>query len=169
MPRLMISALFISLLLFATPSFGGAGRDVLFTNSDLAADSPGYCARQEVIVRLAEANPNNAVRQHDLFVSYINAGNVLAARGDLEEALKSFRDGLGMIEELTQADPNDAGWQRDLLVSCTKIGEVLEVQGKLDEALKSLRYGLITIKPLAIVNPFDRAPQRDLASFACGA
>ena len=63
-------------------------------------------------------------------MSYDCVGDVMAAQGDLPEALKSFRDGLAISERLARADPSNAGWQRDLSVSYDRIGDVLEGAGQ---------------------------------------
>ena len=66
-------------------------------------------------------------------MSYDKIGDVLVARGNLAEALTSFRDGLAIAERLAQADPGNAGWQRDLSVSYNRIGDVLVARGNLAE------------------------------------
>jgi tetratricopeptide (TPR) repeat protein len=70
----------------------------------------------------------------DDWVNYwarIGLGDIGVARGNLAEALKSFRDGLAIAQRRAQADPGNAGWQRDLSVSYSKIGDVLVDQGNL--------------------------------------
>jgi hypothetical protein len=47
---------------------------------------------QPVKDRLAKSDPGNAGWQRDLSVSYINAGDVQVAQGDLAGALTSYRD-----------------------------------------------------------------------------
>ena len=80
-------------------------------------------------------------------MSYNKIGDVLVAQGKLDEALKSYRDSLAIVERLAASDRSNTGWQRDLSVSYNKIGDVLVAQGKLDEALKSYRDSLAIIEP----------------------
>ena len=42
------------------------------------------------------------------------------------EALKSFKDSLGIRDQLAKGDPGNSGWQRDL--SESQIGRVIERQ-----------------------------------------
>jgi tetratricopeptide (TPR) repeat protein len=102
----------------------------------------------------------------DDWVNYwarIGLGDIGIARGNLAEALKSFRDGLAIAQHLAQADPGNADWQRDLSVSYEKIGDVLVDQGNLPEALKSFRADLAITERLARADPGNAGWQRDLA------
>jgi Flp pilus assembly protein TadD len=58
---------------------------------------------------------------------------VQQAQGDLSAALKSYSDGLSVIERLAKSDPGNAGWQRDLSVSYDRVGDVLVAQGNLPD------------------------------------
>jgi hypothetical protein len=58
-------------------------------------------------------------------MSYDKIGSVLAKQGNPQEALKSYGNGLAVMERLVKIDPGNADWQRDLSVSYNKIGEVL--------------------------------------------
>src|SRR5262249_59691132 len=81
--------------------------------------------------------------RRDLAVSYNKIGDVLKAQGNLAEALKSFRESLGIRERLAKADPDSADGQRDLSVYHERVGDVLKAQGNLAEALKSFRESLV--------------------------
>jgi hypothetical protein len=78
---------------------------------------------------------------------------VLVAQGKVDEALKVYRDSLGIRERLAAIDPSNTQWERDLSVSYDKIGDVLVVQGKLDEALKVYRDDLAIGERLAAADP----------------
>ncbi len=67
--------------------------------------------------QLAARDPNNAEWQRDLSVSYNKIGDISAARGDRDGALKAYKDGLDIRKQLAARDPNNAEWQRDLSVS----------------------------------------------------
>jgi tetratricopeptide (TPR) repeat protein len=62
--------------------------------------------------------------------------------GNLEGALKAFRDSLAIAERLAAADRSNTRWQRDLAFSYERVGSVLAAQGKLEEALKAFRDSL---------------------------
>jgi len=69
-------------------------------------------------------------------------GDVLVARGNLPEALKSFRDGLAIRDRLAKADRGNAGWQRDLSESYAKLASAYlkaEQRAKAGEALAAGR------------------------------
>ncbi len=114
--------------------------------------------------RMLRIKPDNAGWQRGLSVSYEKIGDVQVAQGNLPEALKSFRDGLAIIDRLARTDPGNAGWQRDLSVSYEKVGDVLVAQGNLPEALKSFRDQLAIAERLARTDPDNAGWQRDLSA-----
>jgi hypothetical protein len=52
--------------------------------------------------------------------SHEHVGDVLVAHGSLPEALRSYRDGLTVVERLANVYPGDAGSQRDLALPHSK-------------------------------------------------
>ena len=102
-----------------------------------------------LVKQLAARDPNNAEWQHDLSVSYDNVGDISAARGDRDGALKAYQDGLDIQKQLAARDPNNAEWQRDLSVSYNKIGDISAVRGDRDAALKAYRRMDSTIQEAA--------------------
>jgi tetratricopeptide (TPR) repeat protein len=79
-------------------------------------------------------------------------GDTYLTLGDLDQALKAYRDDLAIAERLAAADRSNTQWQRDLSVSYEKVGDVLVAQGKLDEALQSYRDSLGIRERLAAVD-----------------
>ena len=63
-------------------------------------------------------------------MSYNNIGNVLVAQGKLDDALKSYRDSLAIVERLAASDRSNPGRQRELAVSYTNIGNMLAGAGQ---------------------------------------
>jgi tetratricopeptide (TPR) repeat protein len=61
-------------------------------------------------------------------------GDTYLTLGDLDQALKAYRDGLVITERLAAADRSNTQWQRDLSISYDRVGDVLVARGKLDEA-----------------------------------
>jgi predicted negative regulator of RcsB-dependent stress response len=86
-------------------------------------------------------------------VTHNKIGDVLVAKGNLAEALHSYRDSLAIMDRLAKSDPSNAGWQRDLSVSYNKIGDVLLAQGNVAEALASYREDLAIASRLAATDP----------------
>jgi tetratricopeptide (TPR) repeat protein len=105
--------------------------------------------------RLAKADPNNAGWQRDLSVSYNKVGDVLAAQGNLTEALQSFRDGLDIAERLAKADPNNADWQRDLAISNERLGDIYMQRKETNEAKAAFERALAIYDELTARFPDD--------------
>jgi tetratricopeptide (TPR) repeat protein len=116
----------------------------------------------DIAQSLAEAAPIDNERQSDLSRSDQLVAEALMARGNLPEALKSFRDGLGIADRLARADPGNAEWQHDLSESYNNVGDVLAAQGNLPEALKNYGDGLAIRDSVARGDPGNIKWQRDL-------
>jgi hypothetical protein len=56
-----------------------------------------------------------------LAVSYERIGDVLAATGEIDTALASYRDSLTIRNEQALRDPSNVLWQVDLVVSLCKV------------------------------------------------
>jgi hypothetical protein len=83
----------------------------------------------------------------------------------VSEALKSFRDGLAIVDRLARADPGDAGWQRDLSVSYAKFADVFKRSGETATALNMLQQGRAIMLRLYTLSPDNAVWKRDLARF----
>ena len=55
-------------------------------------------------------------------------GDTYLTLGDLEQALKAYRDGLAIRERLVAADRSNTEWQRGLSISYNNVGDVLKAQ-----------------------------------------
>jgi tetratricopeptide (TPR) repeat protein len=110
----------------------------------------------------AESKGNDTFRR-GLSVTYEEIGDVLAAQGNLPEALKSYRDSLAIRAALVEGTPANTGWQRDLSLAHARTGDVLVALGNLPEALKSYLQGLAIRERLAKAEPADAVWQRDLS------
>ncbi len=97
------------------------------------------------------------------FWALICLGSINAKRGDLQGALKSYNDGLALIEPLVKSDPGNAEWQRDLEASYNKVGGVQQARGDREGALKSYSDGLAIGERLAKSDPGNALWQRDLS------
>ena len=110
----------------------------------------------EIAEELAKRDPQSAVWQHDLSVSYDRIGDLLDKKGDREGALANFRKSLAIAKALTLRDPDNVQWQWDLSASHDRIGDALIAQGKLADALVSYRRGLEIAEALARRDPSAR-------------
>ena len=95
----------------------------------------------------------------------LGLGDIRMQRGNLPDALKSYRDGLAIADRLAQADPGNAGWQRDLSVSYAKIGVVFQRTGNNTEALNALREGHAIIERMTRLSPDNVQWKQDLNWF----
>ncbi len=96
-----------------------------------------------------EADPSNADFQQNLSANHsmigllsLKIGGGLREKGDLDGALKSYREALEVFKHLTVTDSSDADWQRAISDCQEKIGDVLHDQGDLTGAIESYRESL---------------------------
>jgi tetratricopeptide (TPR) repeat protein len=125
------------------------------TRGSLAEAERAYSAARDAAARSGN--------DRDLYASHLYVGNVQVAQGDGAGALKSYRDGLMIIERLAKTDPGNTDYQRELSVAYNKIGDVQVAQGDLAGALKSYRDSLTIIDRLAQSDPGNAGWQRDLS------
>src|SRR5262245_50148641 len=83
-----------------------------------------------------------AGNEREIAVGLSGVGDVQVAQGNLTEALKSYREGLAIMERLAKGDPTNMGRQHDLSWLYGKVGDVQMAQENLTEALKSFRDSL---------------------------
>jgi tetratricopeptide (TPR) repeat protein len=116
-------------------------------------------ARFERMLALAKTDDQGFYR----YWALLGLGDIKGRRGDLAGALRSYNDGLEIVNRLAQSDSGNAGWQRDLSASHTYVGDVQVAQGDLAGALKSYRDGLEIINRLAQSDPANTDWQRGLS------
>ena len=112
---------------------------------------------------LMHESPQELRYQEGLLAADNAVGDVLAAQGNLDEALRYYRDALAAVQRLAAADPNNVVWQQHLSVSYGRIGDVLLAQGNFADALASYREDLAIALRLAAADPSDTGWQQDLA------
>jgi tetratricopeptide (TPR) repeat protein len=103
----------------------------LQNRGELAAALQAYEHYHASMLTLTQRDPDNAVWQRDLSVSYNFMGSVKEAQGDLTGAEQAYQQGLDIMLALTKRDPHNADWQRDLSVSYNQVGIVKQAQGDL--------------------------------------
>jgi len=112
---------------------------------------------------LAEADPLEARRHRDLFVSLVKVGEVLGEQGDLPEALSAYREALSGIQGLTEADPSIEVWGHELFTIQAKIGDLLADQRDLPEAWEAYRGSLRVWRGLVAADRSNAGWQRNLS------
>jgi tetratricopeptide (TPR) repeat protein len=122
---------------------------------NLAAAEKSYRA----LLRLAGKGAN----EHQIFWARAGLGDIAAAHGDLNAALKAYGEARPMDERFAGSGAGNTEWQGDLSVSNGKIGDVLVKQGNLPEALKSYRASLAIAERLAGSDAGNAQWQRDLS------
>jgi tetratricopeptide (TPR) repeat protein len=136
-------------------------------NYEVLGDTGKQLARageaHRLLAGLAAEKPDDLAYQRELSVAHHAVGDVLRARGQLDEALTSYRASLVIRERLAAADRGNAQWQRDLSGVHNRIGDALESQGKLDAALASYRKSVAICEAMAAADPNDAMWQRSLS------
>lgn len=90
-------------------------------------------------------------------------GDVLVAKGAVDEALATYEQAQRTILGLLEPAPQTARWQRDLSMTHDRIGDLLLSKGEAALALESYRASLAVVKTLAEAHPLDADLQRDLS------
>ena len=93
-----------------------------------------------------------------------NLGQVLAAQGHADDAVREYRASQAISEALAAKDPSNAVWQRELAISHDRIGALLLAQGDPAGALAASRLSLGIRTKLAAQDPSNDDTQRDLAA-----
>ncbi len=126
-------------------------------NYEILGDTTKQLARatqaHRLLADLAAEKPDDLTYQHELSAALNSVGDVLAARGQLDDALASYRASLAIRDRLAVADRGNVRWQRDLASAHNKIGDVLQAQGKLDDALANYRLSATIGEALAARDP----------------
>jgi hypothetical protein len=72
---------------------------------DLVAALKSYEAKRDIIFRLAQSDPGNAMWQYDRSVAYNKIGNVQMAQDHLPEALACYQASFAIRDRLAKSDP----------------------------------------------------------------
>jgi tetratricopeptide (TPR) repeat protein len=77
--------------------------------------------------------------KNGLAIAYSRLGSINETMGNLDEALKYYRDYSKLKEELYKSDPHGVSFKNGLAISYQNLGNVSDKMGNLDEALKYYR------------------------------
>jgi hypothetical protein len=97
-------------------------------------------------------------------VSYERVGDVLVAQGDLDNALKNYRDAFAITEKLASQDPSNVGWQNNAAWNRYCVAKVLIriKDGDRNEARRLVIEGIDIIRRLERRGALDRDAQDTL-------
>ena len=112
--------------------------------------------------QLAASAPDNVALQWSRSLMLDEFGDTYLPLGDLDQALKAYRDSLAIRERVATTDPSNTQRQHDLTASYARIGDVLVDQGELDEALKTYREYQAIAERLVAADRSNTQWQRDL-------
>jgi hypothetical protein len=90
---------------------------------------------------------------------------VLEEQGNLDEALKSFRQGLAISERLSLADPGNVDLQRSVAVSQGHLAEMFRRSNDHNNALAALRLGQAAMERVVMRAPDNAGWKKDLDWF----
>jgi tetratricopeptide (TPR) repeat protein len=113
----------------------------------------------EISERLARDDPQNALLQRDLVISYSRLGLVSEQQGDLATATKFYQQCLEISERLARDDPQNAQAQRDLMTVHSRLGVILQSEFKFAEAIREYTQGIAILKKLIAAG---KLPDRSL-------
>jgi tetratricopeptide (TPR) repeat protein len=113
--------------------------------------------------QLAASAPDDRHLQTSQSIMLDEFGQTYETLGDLDSALKAYRDSVAIQERLAATDPSDAGRRRFLADTNAKAANVLEAQGKRQEALKIYRTSLAIVERLVAADPSNADNQADLS------
>ena len=88
-----------------------------------------YCSHALAIIEtLLKEQPGDADLKRYKSTCLDQIGHELAVQGELEKALKVYRQSLEITGDLAARD-NNAKWQRDYSISLERVADVLAAQG----------------------------------------
>ncbi|HJQ57121.1 MAG TPA: tetratricopeptide repeat protein [Vineibacter sp.] len=141
---------------------GAAKVEALYSPLEVRNDR-GEAAQLEAEARGLVELARNASYLPGIARAQCLLGDVLEAKGRLDDALAAYREFLAISRDLVATDPSNPGRQREVAVAHSKLGDIHQVQGRLDDALAAYREFLAIAQRLAAPDPSNAGPQRDLA------
>lgn len=116
-----------------------------------------------IATSLADQQPADQERQHDLAVVHTKVGDALLAQGQPEAALESYRHSFAIRQRLAAQAPTSSQAQRDLAIGLERIGEILLWQKDFDGAVASARRSLEIREALLEQDSSNSNAQLDLS------
>lgn len=113
---------------------------------------------------IVQTLPSSVLQQRHLAIANENIATVLAANGELAQALALHQQVLESRRELLSQSPEDTEAQRGLAVSLEHVGDLQLALGDAELAIAPYRESLALAQQLAQKNPQNTQWQQDLAT-----
>jgi len=149
---------------------------MIFGLGDTGGDLGDFPLAREMLVStalehldtLSEAAKNDGDLRREVASGYVQLGDIQGAvrtdsRGDLEDALASYRTALAIQQKLAPTPPEEPSLQRELSATHLRIGDVLKRMGDTRGALEAYRASLAIREALVAADPRGLTTRRDLA------
>ena len=143
-------------------SIGDALRALGQLSQALKYQQDGLAFREQ----LAEADPSDVSRQHDLSQSYDRVGEALQDSGQLKEAHEAFLKSEYIFDKLYEQDPSNVDWTRNFTVTLMRLADVTTVIGETGRTAEIYRLILKLRQELANIDK-SNADAKDDLSEAC--
>jgi len=143
--------------------------EVLELRGDAAGAHERLGRAHEIYLELAALEPDDVRHRFSLAVSHSKLGEVLGHPsytnlGDLEGAIREYREGEAIVAGLIAAAPEDARARSYASFFDRRLGTLLSVGGAYDEALVYQRRAHDAAAALFEANPTDLRAKSDVAS-----
>ncbi len=145
--------------------------DVAEARGDAQSAHDHYRQALAIYSDIADANPADVSHVFTVIIAHSKLGEVLGHPsytnlGDVDGALREYREGRRLISELQRIDPANARARSMAAHFDRRLGTFLTLKGEYDEALRHHRAALDTAEQLVHQNPTDLAALADVASCA---
>ena len=107
-------------------------------------------------------DPSPRSREY-LSFAHSDLGLAFHRTGNLQAALKHYRNALALRLQLTADDPQDLRQRRFLALNYTGLAQVLISLGWLVQASEAYRHAIVILQPLSTLDPKNAVVRRDLA------
>ncbi len=131
--------------------------------NDRAGALENFRKMQAIFEALAASDPSNTAARHSVAIGYEKLGRIMAANGDLVEALGYYRNELAIFEALSSANPMNMQFRRDVSVGYSNVGDVLSKTGDTDGAMENYSKALAIREELVTADPTNAGAHRDIA------
>jgi non-specific serine/threonine protein kinase/serine/threonine-protein kinase len=122
-----------------------------------------YKSAENVLLRLFNQNPDNAVYLKNMGIIYERLGTVYESEQQMEEAIWCFEESMKLRQDLLQMAPNNTEYLRESAVSHEKMADVFKNLNQLDRSLQHYMQAHSLFKRLAEADPENSLAQRSLA------
>lgn len=131
---------------------------------DTDAALTSYRKAERLTENLAAADPENVKLRRRYWLTQIRIGDILAARGELQNAEQIYARALSLIEDLAANNSAEESFRQDLASSYDRQGNVLRQTNDFESALASYEKALEIFEQASNAHPEDDALLRATAA-----